>query len=157
MSRSTLRQIADLHDLPMPALQARWKELIGTDPPRYNREFLIRRLAHRIQELTYGGLSEETRAKMDRLLEEAGGDGTGPARGERRPKQGRRELPVAGTRLIREWNGERHEVIVVQGGFAYQGIRYRSLTSIARAITGTNWNGPAFFGLRAKSRPEVAR
>jgi hypothetical protein len=157
MTRSVLRQIADLHGLPMPELQARWKELIGTDPPRYNRGFLVRRLAHRIQELTYGGLSDAARAKMDELLDTAGGDTVGSPRDDHRRKQGRRELPIAGTRLIREWNGERHEVTVEQAGFDYRGMRYRSLSSIARAITGTRWNGPSFFGLRTGGKKEAAR
>jgi hypothetical protein len=149
MSTSVVKQIADLERASMTDLQRRWQQLIGTEPPRYNREFLVRRLAHRLQELAHGGLSQAARAKMDGLLDETGYDEIGAERADRRPAQGR-ELPVLGTRLIREWNGERHEVTVVQGGFEYQGRRYRSLSAIATAITGTHWNGPAFFGLRSK-------
>jgi hypothetical protein len=152
MSTSIVKQIADLERASMADLQHRWQQLIGTEPPRYNREFLVRRLAHRLQELTHGGLSQSARTKMDRLLDGAGYDEIGAARTDRRPAQGRRELPVLGTRLIREWNGERHEVTVVQGGFEYQGRRYRSLSAIASAITSTHWNGPAFFGLRSKRK-----
>ena len=151
MSTSIVKQIADLERASMTDLQHRWQQLIGTEPPRYNREFLVRRLAHRLQELAHGGLSRSARTKMDRLLEEAGYDEIGAERADRRPAQGR-ELPVLGTRLIREWNGERHEVTVVQGGFEYQGRRYRSLSAIASAITSTHWNGPAFFGLRSKRK-----
>ena len=152
MSTSVVKQIADLERASMADLQHRWQQLIGTDPPRYNREFLVRRLAHRLQELAHGGLSQSARTKMDELLEEAGYDEIGALRTDRRPAQGRRELPVLGTRLIREWNGQRHEVTVVQGGFEYQGRRYRSLSAIATAITSTHWNGPAFFGLRSKRK-----
>jgi hypothetical protein len=150
VSTSIIRQIADLERASMADLQQRWSQLIGADPPRYNRDFLIRRLAHRLQELTHGGLAQASRVRMDQILEEAGFDELGALHADRRPAQGRRELPVVGTRLLREWNGERHEVVVVAGGFAYQGRRYRSLSSIASAITGTHWNGPAFFGLRSK-------
>jgi hypothetical protein len=150
MSTSIVKQIADLERASMTDLQHRWQQLIGTEPPRYNREFLVRRLAHRLQELAHGGLSPAVRTKMDQLLEDAGYNEIGAVRTNRRPAQGRRELPVLGTRLIRQWNGERHEVTVVQGGFEYQGRRYRSLSAIAAAVTGTHWNGPAFFGLRSK-------
>jgi hypothetical protein len=157
MSTSVVRQIAALEKMSMADLQQRWGQLIGTDPPRYNREFLVRRLAHRIQELTHGGLSQAARRQMSDLLEEAGYDEIGGKRAERRPAQGRRELPVVGTRLVREWDGQRHEVTVLQGGFAYQGRGYRSLSAIASAITGTHWNGPAFFGLRTRAGRRGAR
>jgi len=152
MSTSIVKQIADLERMSISDLQHRWAQLIGTDPPRYNREFLVRRLAHRLQELTHGGLSQATRAKMDQLLEEAGYDEIAALAEEGRPAQGRGTRPVVGTRLIREWNGERHEVTVAQGGFEYRGQPYRSLTAVATAITGTHWSGPAFFGLPAKRK-----
>ena len=148
MSSSMHAQLVELEALPMPVLQARWRSLLGTDPPRYNRGFLLRRLAHRLQELAYGGLSHATRARMEELLTQAGYDELGALSAGKPRSRGRREQPVAGTRLLREWNGEVHEVIAVAGGFAYQGRRYRSLSVIAAAITGTHWNGPAFFGLR---------
>jgi hypothetical protein len=156
MSNATLTQIAELQHLPMPALQERWRSLMGSDPPRYNRSFLIRRIAYRVQELAQGGLSQATRAKMNELLDRAGYDEIGALRRGRPPVPARRGRPVAGTRLIREWNGELHEVTAVSGGFEYRGRRYRSLTAITELITGTHWNGPAFFGLRTK-RAEASR
>jgi hypothetical protein len=149
MSQSTLKQIADLERMTSADLQQRWWQLIGTDPPRYNREFLVKRLAHRLQELAFGGLSSSARDTMRRLLDEAGYDEIGGLNGKHKQVQARSDLPVRGTRLVREWNGGRHEVTVVAGGFEFQGRRYRSLTAIAHAITGTHWNGPAFFGLRS--------
>ena len=157
MSNSTVEQIAALQNLPMLALQERWRSLLGTEPPRYNRSFLVRRLAHRLQELAYGGLSQSARSRMNELLTQAGCDETGALRPSRARARGRSGVPVAGTRLIREWNGHRHEVTVVAGGYEYQGRRYRSLTAITELITGTHWNGPAFFGLRARSRQEVGQ
>jgi len=157
MSSTTVKQIAALQDLPMPALQERWRGLLGTEPPRYNRSFLVRRLAHRLQELAYGGLSQSARARMSELLTQAGYDEFGALRPNRPSARRRAGLPVAGTRLIREWNSQLHEVTVVAGGYEYRGRRYRSLTAITELITGTHWNGPAFFGLRARSRQEGGR
>lgn len=152
MSTSTLKQIVDLEQASIAELQHRWRQLVGTDPPRYNREFLFRRLAHRLQELTQGGLSQAARSKMEQLLEDAGYDEIAAVCGRRNPAHARCGQPVPGTRLIRQWNGERHEVTVSQGGLDYRGRRYRSLSAVATAITGTHWNGPAFFGLRSKRK-----
>jgi hypothetical protein len=156
MSTGTSAHIVELQQQPMRDLQQRWRDLIGTDPPRYNRSFLIRRLAYRLQELAYGGLSQAARAKMEELLAQAGCDELGSPRVKKQIVRGRREMPITGTRLIREWNGQPHEVIAVQGGFAYRGRRYRSLTAVAELITGTHWNGPAFFGVRASAGKERA-
>ena len=143
------RQIAELAQQPYEALREMWRTYFGTEPPAYNRVFLINRLAHRLQELTYGGLPDVTRERMRQILLINGfdetackaGSGRGPA------KRAGNDLPVLGTRLSREWNGKRHEVTVVTGGFEYGGRRYRSLTAAAKAITGTHWSGRAFFGL----------
>ena len=156
MSTGTSAQIAELHQLPMRDLRDRWRALIGADPPRYNRGFLIRRLAYRLQELAHGGLSQAARARMDELLAQAGCDELGSPQVKKQIARGRREMPIIGTRLIREWNGQPHEVTAVQGGFAYRGRRYRSLSAVAELITGTHWNGPAFFGVRASARKEGA-
>lgn len=151
---SVLGQIAELERLPFPALKDRWRELMGTEPPGYGRRLLFRRLAHRLQELAFGGLKEEHYRMMDEILREEGLDELAsiPGRGKtpkRKPGQA-----VTGTRLIREWRGQRHEVTVVQGGYEFQGRLYKSLSAIAKVITGTHWNGPAFFGLRPAPRKE---
>jgi hypothetical protein len=156
MNTGTSAHIAELQQQPMRDLRDRWRALIGTDPPRYNRRFLIRRLAYRLQELAHGGLSQAARARMDELLAQAGCDELGSPQVKKQIARGRREMPIAGTRLIREWNGQPHEVTAVPGGFAYRGRRYRSLTAIAELITGTHWNGPAFFGVRASAGKEGA-
>ena len=114
-------------------------------------QFLIKRLAYRIQELAYGGLQETTRRRMDRLLDDEGYDGLGVKSRAKKTKPGDTLLP--GTLLAREWQGERHEVIVGEDrNFEYRGMPYRSLSAVARAITGTRWNGPKFFGCREASR-----
>ena len=150
MSQSIARQIAGLHQLSVPDLKQRWRDLFGKEPPAYNRAFLIKRLAYRLQELVHGGLPEATKQKMRDILREAGinEDGLAPPKGPGRVK--RRDLPVAGTLLVRVWDGQRHEVTVLQDGLEYRDRRYRSLSAIATDITGTHWNGRAFFGLRQK-------
>ena len=157
MSDSIVKQIAGLHRLTGAQLKERWRELYGTEPPGYNRTFLIKRLAYRIQELRHGGLPETTRAKMRGILRDAGltEDGLSPSSG--RLARRSRDLPTVGTRLVRIWNDERHEVTTIQGGFEYQGRRYRSLSAIAKAITGTHWNGRAFFGLPKSTSGASAR
>ena len=156
--RNILRQLAQLERLDIVALKERWRALFGTEPPGYNRVFLTKRLAYRIQELAYGGLSESSRETMSRMLDEQGYDEIGRARAA-----GRKGTPAAadritqGTALIREWDGERHEVTVLADGFEYRGRRFRSLSAIARSITGTRWNGPRFFGLRGGETKRTGR
>lgn len=147
MSSTVLKQIASLERLSYAGLQERWRMLMGNEPPRYRREFMVKRLAHRLQELAYGGLPQDRRGQMNRLLEEAGYDQLGGLGTGAQPRS-RQHLPLVGTRLVREWEGQRHEVTVVHGAFEHRGRRYRSLSAIAKLITGTHWNGPRFFGLR---------
>jgi len=150
-----LRQIAELQRLPMPELTERWRVLIGGEAPPYNRAFILKRLTCRIQELAYGGLPMATFQEMDRTLTAAGYDEFGGVRNATRAAAmvARRKpgLPITGTRLIREWNGVRYEVLVTHDGFEFEGRPYKSLTAISKAITGTHWNGPQFFGLRRRN------
>ena len=86
---------------------------------------------------------------MDEILDAHDFDENGSNQDGRRTERKRKVgVPVVGTRLVREWNGHTYEVTVVHGGFEYEGRRYRSLTAITQAITGTHWNGRAFFGLK---------
>jgi hypothetical protein len=143
MTTSVLAQLAALKGLPTQELKRRWRELFDTEPPPYNRGFLQSRLAYRIQELAYGGLKPEIVERLDALA--AALDDGDPARRRRRPAHDR---PIAGTRLVREWQGVEYCVTVRDEGYEYQGRPYRSLSAIARAITGTRWNGWVFFGLK---------
>ena len=142
MTASVLAQLAALKGLPTPDLKRRWRELFDTEPPPFNRAFLQTRLGYRIQELAYGGLKPETIERLEALAEDL--DGGDPAK-RRRPAKDR---PIVGTRLIREWQGVEHCVTVRDEGYEYQGRPYQSLSAIARAITGTRWNGWVFFGLK---------
>ena len=157
MSSSIVKQITGLQGLSVPDLKQRWRDLFGTEAPAYNRAFLIKRLAYRLQELTHGGLSATTQAKMKDVLRGAGltEDGLTPGTGRSAKRSPNR--PILGTRLVRTWREDRHEVTVVEGGYEYQGRRYRSLSAIAQAITGTHWNGRAFFGLPNATAKENGR
>jgi hypothetical protein len=124
-------------------LKQHWRDLFNSEPPPFNRRYLESRLAYRIQELAYGGLKPETIRRLEQLGEDLDG-------GDRKKRSMRvdRDRPIMGTRLLREWQGVEHVVTVTKAGFEWQGRPYKSLSAIARAITGTRWNGWTFFGLK---------
>src|ERR1044071_1746074 len=99
MKNTVLSQLAALRDAPAPALKARWRELFDTEPPAYNRRFLESRLAYRIQELAYGGLSRDTQERLKAMAKQYAGQE--PTERKVRPSL----RPVSGTKLIREWQG----------------------------------------------------
>ena len=137
-------RLAALKSTPTKDLKDQWRELFDSEPPPFNRRYLESRLAYRIQELVYGGLKPETVRRLERLGEELDG-------GDRKKSRIRADFhPIAGTRLIREWQGVEHVVTVTVDGFEWQGRPYKSLSAIARAITGTRWNGWVFFGLKSR-------
>ncbi len=141
MTEPVVARVAALKAASTPELKQMWRELFHQEPPPFNRRFLETRLAYRIQELAYGGLKRESLKRLELLGQQLDG---GKQEVRRRRLDNR---PIAGTRLIREWQGTACEVVVGVEHFDYQGRRYKSLSSIARAITGTNRNGWAFFGL----------
>ena len=142
MTDSVLTRVAALKTTPTPELKKQWQLLFETPPPPYNRRFLESRLAYRIQELHYGGLKPEPIARLEALGEQLDGGNitVRRIRGDDRP--------ITGTRLIREYQGVEQTVTVMQDGFEWQGRPYKSLSPIARAITGTLWNGWTYFGLK---------
>ena len=142
MHDSALAQVAALPQKSTAELKQLWRELYDREPPPYNRPFLVKRLAYRIQELAFGGLSARAEAKLQALVEEE----DRRVKGKQPVRKGDR--PISGTRLIRAWQGVEHVATVLDDGFEYQGRRYKSLSAVARAITGTRWNGPLFWGLR---------
>lgn len=133
-------EIARLGDLGLAELRARWKALYGRPAPKFfRRKFLVRAVAYQIQVHAYGGLSDATMRRL-REIAAAARDGTfDAATAEPRIKPG--------TRLVRTWKNVTHEVTVLNDGFAWNGERHSSLSTIAKTITGTNWNGWKFFGL----------
>ncbi len=153
---TVLRQLAALDKMSFAELKRKWKEMFGSDAPGYNRTFLIKRLSYRIQEDAYGGVSEDTPARLDQVLDAAGFDELGrPSQVKSATVDGDKMVP--GTTLVRFWKEQRHVVTVLEKGFEYRGKPYRSLSAIAKEISGTKWNGPAFFGLRKKGKALVKR
>ena len=142
--QDVLGHLAALRVASTPDLKAQWRTLFGKEPPPFNRPYLQSRLAYRVQELAYGGLKPETRARLQALGEQLDG---GNVVLRRIRADGR---PLPGTRLIREYGGVQHVVTVRADGFEYEGRPYRSLSAVARHITGTRWNGWTFFGLKGR-------
>jgi hypothetical protein len=130
------REIAALDALDRPALLQRWRSVFGRHaPPRLSWTLMVKAVAHEMQVGAFGGLSPHT----IRALKVAA-----------KPKAASisRRPPGRGTRLVREWNGVLHGVEVLDDGYLWRGQRYRSLSAIALAITGTKWSGPRFFGIK---------
>ena len=133
--------LARLPTLDLGELRQQWRGLYKAEAPsHFSRDLLMRAVAYRLQELALGGLRPEPQRRLRQIAQEF--RETGSTRMRARP-----ELKP-GTRLIREWQGRTYEVLVLDDGFSWQSTRYRSLSAIARTITGTPWSGPLFFGLK---------
>ena len=141
-----LARLAALKTMSVRELKAEFEALTGTPAPNNSRVWLEQRLAYCIQELAFGGLSKPVIRLLDALADEVEGKKV------RRSVIADSRNPVIGTRLVREWDGTEHVVTVLKDGFDWQGRRYKSLSAIARDITGTRWNGYRFFGLRENKR-----
>jgi hypothetical protein len=141
-----LARLAELQRLSVNQLKEKWEALLGTPAPNNARAFLELRIGYRIQGLTYGGLSRDTRRTLELLADEVEGKIT------RKNMVADPRNPLPGTRLIRDWDGVEHTVTVHQDGYEWQGRKYRSLSAIAKAITGTSWNGFRFFALNGVRR-----
>jgi hypothetical protein len=138
-------KIAKLRVLSRSELLGLWHELYKkAAPPGIRREILVPFLAYRIQENAYGGLKPTALTELRRIAR---------ALDRNQTSTGRLVRPrlKTGTRLFREWRGQTHEVFVTESGFEHGRVSYRSLSEIARKITGTRWSGPAFFGLKKTS------
>jgi Protein of unknown function (DUF2924) len=143
MTPAVENEIAHLRGLDLQGLRARWRGLTGRAAPAHvPRALLLRVLAYRVQAAAFGDLDKATVRLLDRIADEAvlgkPVDLPVPDRVGLRP----------GTVLVRQWEGTSHRVMVMTEGFAWNGSTYASLSKVARAITGTRWNGPRFFGLR---------
>jgi hypothetical protein len=137
--------LARLETLDLGGLRAAWVRRYSGEPPiRRSRDVLMRLLAWRMQEDHHGGLDPKVLQALRRLGQAFDRD------------PGHTPVPTLslkpGIELTRDWNGRRHVVRVIESGFSYEDRRFRSLSEVARAITGTRWSGPAFFGLKDKRR-----
>ena len=135
LQTSVRAQLFQLQSMDMDELSHKWREFFHTEPPDYGAVFMRRRLAHRIQELVYGGLSEEAKERIGAI----------------NTKISRKSNCLrSGTRIVREYHNRKHEVIVRESGYEYEGVLYSSLSAVARKISGYNRNGYTFFGLENK-------
>ena len=136
-----MQDISNLENLSMDELKSLWKVYFGRECPKFtSRVTLVGRIAYRMQEIQSGGLKQST---IDTLIEYA--------TGERNPPKEQAYKPMVGTVLVREHNGIMHRATVLYKGYEYNGDTYKSLSAVAKAITGTNWNGNVFFGLRKRA------
>ncbi len=139
-------KLTTLAGLDAASLRAEWRRLYRSHPPkRAGRDLLARAVAYKLQERALGGLSATTKRKLRAFAEqlETGHGTTFDAGIALKP----------GAKLVREWHGETYAVIALDDGFAFDGRRYRSLSKIAREITGAHWSGPRFFGLKRAPKP----
>ena len=136
-------RLAVLPTLSLGDLRLEWRRLYRAEPPRLSRDIMMRAVGYRLQEIAHGGLSKVTQRRLMALAAEF------ETSGRIAPLPGPRIKP--GSHLVREWHGRTHTVCVTDDGFAFEGKTYRSLTKIARDITGAQWSGPRFFGLKRTS------
>lgn len=140
-----VNRVEALKNIDIDALRSEWKRVFRSPPPkRISRSLLELGIAWKIQEAAAGGLSRKAQRRLDQMVEEIESIGTVEAS---------RTVGVKpGSHLVREWRGATHDVMVLEDGFEWKGRIWRSLSEIAREITGTRWSGPRFFGLE-KPRP----
>ena len=141
MDENTVRILAALRECDTPELQKRSPETFKSKPPKNaSRDFLHRALAHQAQVDAHGGLKAKTKRRLIQMARAMVADpeySPGPAPSLK-----------AGTKLVRDWQGKRHEVMILEKGFAFEGRTYDSLSKIASGTTGPRWSGPLFFGLK---------
>jgi hypothetical protein len=140
-ARACREALARLPELNLGELRQQWRALYKAEAsPHLSRELLVRAVAYRMQEVALGGLRPQPQRQLRQLAQQF--KQTGAANTLHRP-----ELKP-GTRLMREWQGRTYDVLVLDDGFSWQNTHYRSLSALARTITGTAWSGPLFFGLK---------
>ena len=139
------RQLDQLKELKPEELRKRWQMLFGSNPaPKIRSSLMIQAIARRMQEKAFGSLKPSTQRLLQKVAQDAGA-------GSKVPTTEKKIQPRVGTILVREWHGTKHQVSVLKDGFLYRSKRYGSLSQIARTITGTQWSGPLFFGLRSRT------
>ena len=154
MAETNLSQIMELKEKPLAELRTKYKELFAQEPPSSNKVFLWRKIAYRIQELECDNVSEEAQDKIQELIKKydpVNNTGVRPDNGNgkitnRKPNRDRR-LPIPGTLITKEYKGKKYELKILEKGFEYNNKTYKSLSAIAKEVTGAHWNGYLFFNL----------
>jgi hypothetical protein len=159
------QEVKALHQMSIAELQAKYREVYCEEPRSRNRQFLLRRVAWRLQVLEEGDLTERARRRARELANDADlrvrppkdvlsrDDAPDPSRTVTAtfPERGDGRLPMPGAQLTREYRGRKVVVTVLTKGFEWDGRVYKSLSAVAKAVTGSHWNGYDFFGLRTKA------
>lgn len=149
MGAEVTANLEALAHLDYSALRDQWRRLYRVaPPPRVSRELLRLGVAWKLQERSYGGLGATTKRRLAELVETLDQDGD--------LVRSRQKGLRPGAKLIRDWHGTSHTIVVVEDGFEWRGERWRSLSAIARAITGARWSGPRFFGLNGTGSADLA-
>jgi hypothetical protein len=143
MGRKAYLTLGRLAELPPEGLKQEWAHRYGTPAPNLSPELLRLGVGYKLQEQKSGGVSRQAKSLLRQVAARAGESA------EKKPMP--RKL-TPGTRLVRDWRGQGHTVIVLGDGFEYDGKHWKSLTAIAKAITGNHWNGPLFFGLAERKQ-----
>lgn len=144
MEINMLKEYATFEEMGIKALLQEWPRYFDTPPKnKSNKKYLVSELIYRVQELAYGGLTKKTIDRLEALAE---------SKSLNERKNDNTRLAI-GTKLVREVKGVEHHVTVAEDGYEYQGVKYKSLSGTAYAITGTRWNGNAFFGLGKTASP----
>ena len=144
MDKDLAHRISALPALNKAQLLVIWHDNFSkSPPPKLRKELMVPILAYRMQEKEYGGLSQSARIRLR--------DVARSINSEKRPREEAQPASEKGTRLLRCWHGEMHEVLVTGAGYMYRGSTFSSLSKIAREITGSQWSGPLFFGTKKKA------
>jgi hypothetical protein len=151
MEKTAIIDIMKLKEKPLEDLKIKYVELFGQEATSNNKVFLWRKLAHRLQELEHGSLSEAANNRVQTLIQQFDPINNKALRpvndkGTQIKKRDMR-LPIPGTVITKEYKGQTIEVRVLDGGFEFKGQAYKSLTAIAKEVTGAHWNGFLFFNL----------
>jgi hypothetical protein len=140
-------RITALSELTLDELKERWRSIYNCPPPgRSSKQLLISAIAYRMQEQVLGGLKPSVRTMLERVADTSTASGALPVRPATKAS--------TGTVLIRDWRGQSHRITVLERGVSYRQRNYRSLSEVARVITGTRWSGPRFFGLKTRAKEE---
>ena len=167
MDTAVLMEIESLRRASLKGLREKYREVFREETRCRHREHLFRRIAWRLQALAEGDLSQRARVRAHQIAQDAdlrmvappdfftvGSERVETTRGERNRREQDSRLPLPGALLTRKWKGRTILVEVLTMGFRYENRHYSSLSAIAVAVTGTRWNGLAFFGLTRPARGE---
>ncbi len=151
MDKTLLARVAALPNMPLSDLKTLWRDVYQDEPPanyfRGNKSHIVRKLAYRLQELAYGADPQ-----IENRIEQQAMDLFGSGKSGKQKRKTNYQRPIPGTKLVREYKGIEYQVTILEEGYEYAGCLYKSLSKVALAITGSNWSGPAFFGLNNKAQ-----